>query len=139
MPKYKRTKHALAIDHHVGARIHMQRVALNMSQSALAEQLGLTFQQIQKYEKGANRVGAGRLQEIANIFEVPVSFFFEGAPQSPQAKLKLPANDAASVNMIDTFLASADGQQLVEAFVAIKSVKLRRSVVQLAEQIAKGT
>jgi len=65
-------------DKHVGARVRMRRMMLGMSQEKLGDALGLTFQQVQKYEKGANRIGASRLQQIAHILQVPVSFFFEG-------------------------------------------------------------
>ena len=68
------------IDKHVGSRVRMRRMMLAMSQEKLGDALGLTFQQVQKYEKGTNRIGASRLQQIANILQVPVSFFFEGAP-----------------------------------------------------------
>ena len=68
------------IDKHVGSRLRMRRLMLEMSQSKLADALGLTFQQVQKYEKGANRIGASRLQHISQILQVPVPFFFEGAP-----------------------------------------------------------
>jgi len=71
------------IDKHVGSRVRMRRMMLSMSQEKLGDALGLTFQQVQKYEKGTNRVGASRLQQIAQILQVPVSFFFEGAPHSP--------------------------------------------------------
>ena len=71
------------IDRYVGARVRMRRMMLGMSQEKLGDALGLTFQQVQKYEKGANRIGASRLQHIAVIFQVPVSFFFEGAPNVP--------------------------------------------------------
>src|ERR1041384_4005290 len=69
-------------DKHVGSRVRMRRMMLNMSQEKLGDSLGLTFQQVQKYEKGTNRIGASRLQQIAHILQVPVSFFFEGAPHS---------------------------------------------------------
>ena len=68
------------IDKHVGSRVRMRRMMLSMSQEKLGDALGLTFQQVQKYEKGTNRIGASRLQQISNILQVPVSFFFEGAP-----------------------------------------------------------
>src|SRR5438309_207539 len=68
------------IDRHVGSRVRMRRMMLSMSQEKLGDSLGLTFQQVQKYEKGTNRIGASRLQQISNILQVPVSFFFEGAP-----------------------------------------------------------
>jgi len=70
-------------DRHVGARVRMRRMMLGMSQEKLGDALDLTFQQVQKYEKGANRIGASRLQQISNILQVPVSFFFEGAPNAP--------------------------------------------------------
>lgn len=138
MKTSRRTKQARATDNHVGARIRAQRVALNMSQSSLAKQLDLTFQQVQKYEKGANRIGAGRLQDIANIFKVPISLFFDGGPRSTQAKSTSSASDARFLEMIDEFLKSADGLSLIEGFVAIKSVELRRSIVHLTEQIAQA-
>ena len=71
------------IDKHVGSRVRMRRMMLSMSQEKLGDALGLTFQQVQKYEKGTNRIGASRLQQISNILQVPVSFFFEGAPNMP--------------------------------------------------------
>ena len=70
------------IDRHVGSRVRMRRMMLSMSQEKLGDALGLTFQQVQKYEKGTNRIGASRLQQIAHILQVPVSFFFEGAPHA---------------------------------------------------------
>ncbi len=84
------------IDKHVGSRVRMRRMMLSMSQEKLGDALGLTFQQVQKYEKGTNRIGASRLQAIANILQVPVSFFFEGAPNTPGhtsgLRLRLPCN-----------------------------------------------
>jgi transcriptional regulator with XRE-family HTH domain len=68
------------VDKHVGSRIRMRRIMLGMSQEKLSDGLGLTFQQVQKYEKGVNRIGAGRLQHISQLLQVPVPFFFEGAP-----------------------------------------------------------
>ena len=122
------------VDRHVGARIRMRRLMLTFSQTKLADTLGLTFQQVQKYEKGVNRVGAGRLQHIASLLQVPVSFFFEGAPinRSEDAKNL----DAPSPEYVTAFLSSTDGLQLVRAFTRISNRALRRSVVQLVEQIA---
>ena len=71
------------IDKHVGSRVRMRRMMVGMSQEKLGDALGLTFQQVQKYEKGTNRIGASRLQQISIILQVPVSFFFEGAPAPP--------------------------------------------------------
>ena len=103
-----------------------------MSQEKLADGLGLTFQQVQKYEKGTNRVGASRLQAITTILDVPVSFFFEGAPRLP-ASTRKKAGHAPSTDFITEFLESADGQSLVEAFVRIKSPIVRRSIVFMVE------
>jgi transcriptional regulator with XRE-family HTH domain len=133
-----RTEEQATIDKYVGARIRARRVMFSMSQSVLAEQLGLTFQQVQKYEKGANRVGASRLQHIAEILKVPVSFFFEGAPRLPRAKRSTSESNAPSFNLVDQFLATPEGMSLVKAFSAIKSANLRRGIVRLAEQIARG-
>jgi transcriptional regulator with XRE-family HTH domain len=122
------------IDQHVGSRVRMRRMMLDMSQTTLGEALGITFQQVQKYEKGTNRVSASRLQHMAHILQVPVPFFFEGAPHLPgQSK----GNGAApSPSYVTDFLASSDGLALTKAFTLIKEVKLRRSIVNLVEEIA---
>jgi transcriptional regulator with XRE-family HTH domain len=119
------------IDKHVGSRVRMRRMMLKMSQEKLGEALGLTFQQVQKYEKGTNRVGASRLQQIAQILQVPVAFFFEGAPSQVA-----PAADAPSASFVSEFLASAEGLALTEAFMRIKNPKMRRRIVDLVEEIA---
>jgi transcriptional regulator with XRE-family HTH domain len=123
-------------DKYVGARIRMRRLMLGMSQSALAQGLGLTFQQIQKYEKGINRVGASRLQQIAHILHVPVEFFFEGAPGATGAKPDTP--DTPSLVHVSEFLATPDGLSLVAGFVKIRSAKLRRSIVELVGYLARS-
>jgi transcriptional regulator with XRE-family HTH domain len=122
-------------DKHVGAKVRMRRMMLGMSQEKLGDALGLTFQQVQKYEKGANRIGASRLQHISNILQVPVAFFFEGAPQTPGLP---PSNfgDAPSPAYVSDFLATSDGLALTKAFMGIKDAKLRRRIVDLVEQIA---
>jgi transcriptional regulator with XRE-family HTH domain len=107
---------------------------LGMSQSTLADGLGLTFQQVQKYEKGKNRMGASRLQLISQLLQVPVPFFFEGAPHLPGQS---EGNGAApSPAYVSEFLATSDGLALTKAFVQIKDPGLRRRIVQLVEQIA---
>jgi transcriptional regulator with XRE-family HTH domain len=121
-------------DKHVGARVRMRRMMLSMSQEKLGDALGLTFQQVQKYEKGANRIGASRLQQIAAILQVPVSFFFEGAPAAPGHHGGLA--EAPSPAYVADFLATSDGLALTKAFVTIKDAKLRRRIVDLVEQIA---
>jgi transcriptional regulator with XRE-family HTH domain len=107
---------------------------LSMSQEKLGDALGLTFQQVQKYEKGTNRIGASRLQQIAHILQVPVSFFFEGAPHS--AGHHGGTSEAPSPGYVADFLATSDGLSLTKAFMRIKSSKLRRRIVDLVEQIA---
>src|SRR5450759_1048052 len=118
------------IDTHVGSRIRMRRLILSMSQEKLGDAIGLTFQQVQKYEKGTNRMGSSRLQQIANVMQVPVTFFFEGAPGQSMAK-----GDAPSPAYVSDFLATTDGLALTKAFMQIKNAKLRRSIVNLVEQI----
>jgi len=105
-----------------------------MSQSTLAEALGLTFQQVQKYEKGTNRIGASRLQHIAQILQVPVEYFFEGLPHERGSRRI--ADDAASVQYVADYLATSDGLNLTKAFMQIPNAKLRRAIVNLVEQLA---
>jgi transcriptional regulator with XRE-family HTH domain len=121
-------------DKHVGARVRMRRMMLSMSQEKLGDALGLTFQQVQKYEKGANRIGASRLQQIAHILQVPVSFFFDGAPSVPGQSTEGMA-EAPSPAYVADFLATSDGLALTKAFMRIKDAKLRRRIVDLVEQM----
>src|SRR5690606_16292746 len=123
-------------DKHVGSRVRMRRMMLSMSQEKLGDALGLTFQQVQKYEKGTNRIGASRLQAIANILQVPVSFFFEGAPHGPGGHTSTGMSEAPSPAYVSDFLATSDGLSLTKSFMRIKSSKLRRRIVDLVEQIA---
>ena len=123
------------IDRHVGSRVRMRRMMLNMSQEKLGDALGLTFQQVQKYEKGTNRIGASRLQQISLILQVPVSFFFEGAPTVPGSPTD-GMGDAPSPAYVSDFLATSDGLSLTKAFMRIADAKLRRRIVDLVEQIA---
>lgn len=119
-------------DKHVGARVRMRRMMLGMSQAKLAGGLGLTFQQIQKYEKGTNRISASRLQEIAGILQVPVGVFFEGVPDLSG----LPKGTISSPDYVFEFLVTRDGLALVKAFTKIKNAELRRCIVSLVEEIA---
>lgn len=120
-------------DKHVGSRVRMRRMMLGMSQEKLGDALDLTFQQVQKYEKGTNRIGASRLQQISRILQVPVSFFFEGAPAGSEAHGLL---EAPSPSYVSDFLATSDGLALTKSFMRIKDPKLRRRIVDLVEQIA---
>src|SRR3981081_4257752 len=122
-----------SIDKHVGSRVRTRRIMLGMSQTTLGDGLGITFQQVQKYEKGANRVSASRLQHISHILQVPVPFFFEGAPPVPG---QTTGNGAArSPAYVTDFLASSDGLALTKAFMRIKKRELRRRIVDLVEEI----
>ncbi|MEJ5020776.1 helix-turn-helix transcriptional regulator [Ochrobactrum vermis] len=121
------------IDVHVGSRIRLRRNMLGLSQEKLGESLGITFQQIQKYEKGTNRVGASRLQAISSILNVPVSFFFEDAPgSSAQAGF---AEDNEATYVVD-FLNSNEGVQLTRAFTKISDPKVRRKIIDLVKSLA---
>ena len=125
------------IDKHVGSRVRMRRMMLGMSQEKLGDALGLTFQQVQKYEKGTNRIGASRLQQISQILQVPVAFFFEGAPViSGEFEPSSGMNEAPSPAYVSDFLATSDGLSLTKAFMRIKDAKLRRRIVDLVQQIA---
>jgi transcriptional regulator with XRE-family HTH domain len=125
------------IDKHVGSRVRMRRMMLSMSQEKLGDALGLTFQQVQKYEKGTNRIGASRLQQISQILQVPVAFFFEGAPNIPPLGGSTDGmKEAPSPAYVSDFLATSEGLALTKAFMRIKEAKLRRRIVDLVEEIA---
>lgn len=118
------------IDVHVGSRVRMRRFLVGMSQGKLAEQLGVTFQQVQKYEKGMSRISASRLQTIANVFEVPISFFFENIANHE------PIDDDPLLDAADASLLTQDGVALNRAFVRIRSAKVRRSIIELVKMLA---
>ncbi|MDT6939846.1 helix-turn-helix domain-containing protein [Brucella pseudogrignonensis] len=122
------------IDVHVGSRIRLRRNMLGLSQEKLGESLGITFQQIQKYEKGTNRVGASRLQAISAILTVPVSFFFEDAPGSSVTQAGF-AEDNEATYVVD-FLNSNEGVQLTRAFTKISDPKVRRKIIDLVKSLA---
>jgi transcriptional regulator with XRE-family HTH domain len=121
-------------DIHVGSRIRLRRNMLGMSQEKLGETLGITFQQIQKYEKGTNRVGASRLQAIAEVLGVPVSFLFDDAPGQETANRGL-AEDA-SASLAIGYCTSTEGLQLNRAFVRISDSKVRRKIIDLVKALA---
>jgi transcriptional regulator with XRE-family HTH domain len=121
-------------DKHVGTRVRMRRLMLDMSQTQLGDALGLTFQQVQKYEKGSNRISASRLQHISQILQVSVPFFFEGAPWDSRQSAPV-KTEAPFASYVSDFLATSDGLSLVKAFVCIEDPKLRRAIVQLVEEI----
>jgi transcriptional regulator with XRE-family HTH domain len=128
------TKAPNPVDRYVGSRVRMRRIMLGMSQEKLGEALGLTFQQVQKYEKGTNRVGASRIQQISEILQVPVSFLFDGGPSGIVGAQG--SREGASPAYVSDFLATSEGLALTRAFTRISEAKLRRSIVELVEQIA---
>ena len=128
------TKAPNPTDRHVGNRVRMRRKMLAMSQDKLGDALGVTFQQVQKYEKGANRIGVSCLQQISHILQVPVAFFFEGAPNLHVGGDG--AKEAPSPAYISDFLATSEGLSLTKAFMRIKRPKLRRRIIDLVKEIA---
>ena len=129
------TKAPNSVDRHVGSRVRLRRLMLGMSQEKLGKALGLTFQQVQKYEKGTNRVGASRIQQICEILQIPVSFLFEGSPTAISSKAE-GLSEAPSPAYVYDFLATSEGLALTRAFTRITEPKLRRSIVNIVEQIA---
>jgi transcriptional regulator with XRE-family HTH domain len=122
-----------AVDRHVGSRVRLRRQLLNMSQEKLGEELGVTFQQVQKYERGTNRVGAGRLWHLARVLDVPVSFFYDGVAES----VSQPGfSEGDQTPIVDDFIQSADGVALAQAFARIKDSKVRRRVLELVRTLA---
>jgi len=129
------------IDRHVGSRVRMRRVMLGMSQEKLGEALGLTFQQVQKYEKGTNRIGASRLQQISRTLDVPPAFFFEGAPSfetiaNPEPGHRGGVAEDSNAPYVGDFLATAEGLHLNMAFARIHDPKIRKRIVDLVSSLA---
>jgi transcriptional regulator with XRE-family HTH domain len=123
------------IDQHVGKRVRMRRMMLKMSQEKLGDAIGLTFQQVQKYEKGTNRIGASRLQRISEVLQVPPEFFFEDAPLPDLPAAQGAKKATASLNPIMEFMSTKEGLALAEAFMRIGNVQVRRRIVDLVEEI----
>ena len=127
------TKSPNPVDRHVGTRVRMRRMLVGMSQEKLGEALGITFQQIQKYEKGTNRIGASRLHQISQVLGVPIEFFYDGAPQVEGAA---GFSESASPAYVADFLTTAEGLELMKAFMAIKEPRVRRRIVDLVRALA---
>ena len=123
------------IDQHVGSRVRMRRAILGMTQEKLGLALGLTFQQVQKYEKGTNRIGASRLQAIAKVLDVPPSYFFEGASEILG---DLSGFADGSRTFVPDLVTTAEGLQLNRAFAKIMDAKIRKRLVDLVVQIANS-
>ena len=131
-----KTKATNAIDGHVGSRVRMRRLMLDMSQGKLADGLGITFQQVQKYEKGTNRIGAGRLQQMAHILQVPVAFFFDVMPHFQKKSVRSELGD--SPNDLIKFMTTREGLDLARAFTRITNPAIQRKIVDLVEEIVGG-
>jgi transcriptional regulator with XRE-family HTH domain len=127
MPK----KQANPIDVQVGNRVRIRRMLIGMSQEKLGDLLGLTFQQVQKYEKGVNRIGAGRLYEVARILNVPVDFFYQGVGGAPGL------SDSELAPPVLEFVSSGEGLQLSLAFMKIKDAKVRKRVLDLVKSLSE--
>ena len=127
MPK----KQANPIDIQVGNRVRIRRMLIGMSQERLGDLLGLTFQQVQKYEKGVNRIGAGRLFEVSRILNVPIDFFYEGVSTQPGA------SEPEGAPPVMEFVSSGEGLQLSLAFMKIKDAKVRKRVLDLVKSLAE--
>jgi transcriptional regulator with XRE-family HTH domain len=119
------------VDRHVGERVRMRRLIMKMSQTELAEKVGITFQQVQKYERGTNRIGASRLHLISQALEVPVSFFFEDVEGQKSRNAGLP-------DYFVEFMGTAHGQRLVQGLARINDKKLLRDLLTLIESIAEN-
>jgi len=126
-------KQANPIDIQVGNRVRIRRMLIGMSQERLGDLLGLTFQQVQKYEKGVNRIGAGRLFEMSRILNVPVDFFYEGV-NSHAGQAGGAEGESAPVM---EFVSSGEGLQLSLAFMKIKDTKVRKRVLDLVKSLAE--
>ena len=139
------------IDAHVGERVRLRRMMLGMPQGKLASSLGIAFQQVQKYEKGQNRISAGRLWDISRILDVPVTFFFEGMTSAPlpegssethgvrEPDSEGPYYPSESESLISGFVSSREGYHLVSAFIRIEDPKVRRQLIDLARVLASDT
>ena len=131
----RNARRANPMDAHVGGRLRLRRTMLGMSQEKLGELLGLTFQQVQKYEKGVNRVGASRLFELSRVLQVPIQFFFDEAPVADDA----PATgfaDGGETGYVAETITSREGLELNKAFARISDPRVRRSIVDLVKSLA---
>jgi transcriptional regulator with XRE-family HTH domain len=131
------SRRANPVDKHVGERVRMRRMLLGMSQERLGEQLGLTFQQVQKYEKGVNRIGASRLFDLAQVLNVPIQYFYENMSAAVSGIAAAPGlADKAAEPYVADFLASRDSVELHKAFARISDPRVRRSIVDMVRSIA---
>lgn len=125
------------MDAHVGSRVRLRRMVLGLSQEKLGELLGLTFQQVQKYEKGVNRIGASRLFDLSHVLGVPIQFFYDGA-SSGQPVMPAPGMAEQSESYTADMIGSRDGLELNKAFARINDARVRRAIVELVKTLAGG-
>lgn len=134
-------KQPSSIDAHVGSRVRLRRMLIGMSQEKLGELLGLTFQQVQKYEKGANRIGASRLYDISQILSVPVQYFFEDVPSTVHNEHRNGSGHSPSVKEADQsplvmeFVSSAEGLQLIRSYTKVTDTRVRKRILELVKSL----
>lgn len=134
-------KQPSSVDAHVGSRVRLRRMLIGMSQEKLGELLGLTFQQVQKYEKGANRIGASRLFDISQILGVPVQYFFEDLPSHRPGEMRNGNGHGSSVSesdqspMVMEFVSSAEGLQLIRSYTKVTDTKVRKRILELVKSL----
>ena len=129
--KHIRARRADSRDAEVGRRVRSRRLECRLSQTELADRIGVTFQQVQKYEKGVNRIGAGRLQRISEALEVPITFFFDATPHAAE-------RGAGSSESAFGFMQTSGSVRIVKAFHKIKSRKSRQLLVEMVEEFASA-
>lgn len=131
----KKKGRAGSLDEHIGLRLRQRRALLGMTQEKLAECVGITFQQVQKYENGANRISAGRLYEFSNILDVPVDYFYEGSKDGKKI-VGLAESDQASFSGPDDIMERKETLELIRVYYSIKSPKLRKDLFNLVKSMA---
>jgi transcriptional regulator with XRE-family HTH domain len=132
----KASRRANPVDVHVGSRVRLQRMLLGISQEKLGEQLGLTFQQVQKYEKGVNRIGASRLFDLSKVLGVPIQFFYEEVPgEGPRSAASAGLGERPTDTYMFEFLNTREGLELNRAFARIADPKARRAVIELVRTL----
>lgn len=129
------------VDIHVGSRVRLRRMLVGLSQEKLGDSMGLTFQQIQKYEKGVNRIGASRLFKLSQVLDVPVQFFFEGMPSdsAEEARPAMGLSDGGNEAFLYEFLNTRDGLELNRAFIKVSDPAVRKSVIELVRSLGKAS
>lgn len=133
----QRKKGPNPVDIHVGSRVRLRRMLVGLSQEKLGDSMGLTFQQIQKYEKGVNRIGASRLFKLSQVLDVPVQFFFEGMPAVEESKFAGMVEGDTEAFLYE-FLNTRDGLELNRAFMKVGNPDVRRAIIELVRSLARG-